>query len=56
MGFLITSFIVTIAKYVDITTMQGTKNIVRKNIILVSIKKIATNVSGKSIVEADLSC
>ena len=36
--FLITSFIVTIAKYVDITTMQGTKNIVRKNIILDSIK------------------
>ena len=36
--FLITSFIVTIAKYVDITTMQGTKNIVRKKIILDSIK------------------
>ena len=36
--FLITSFIVTIAKYVDITTMQSTKNIVKKNIILDSIK------------------
>ena len=36
--FLITSFIVTIAKYVDITTMHGTKNIVRKNIILDNIK------------------
>ena len=36
--FLITSFIVTIARYVDITIMQGTKNIVRNNIILFNIK------------------
>ena len=36
--FLITSFIVTIARYVDITIMQGTKNIVRNNIILFSFK------------------
>ena len=36
--FLITSCIVTIARYVDITTMQGTKNIVRNNIILFNIK------------------
>ena len=36
--FLITSVIVTIAKYVDITTMHGTKNIVRKKITLDSNK------------------
>ena len=36
--FLITLFIVTIARYVDITFMQGTKNMVRNNIILFSIK------------------
>ena len=30
--FLITSFIVTIAKYVEITTMQGTRMIVKKKI------------------------
>ena len=35
--FLITSHIVTIARYVDITIMQGTKNIVN-NIILFNIK------------------
>ena len=34
----ITSLIVTIAKYVDIITMQGTRSIVRKNITLDSIK------------------
>ena len=49
--FLITSCIVTIARYVDITTMQGTKNIVRNNIILFNIKYSVTNVSEKSIVE-----
>ena len=49
--FLITSCIVTIARYVDITTMQGTKNIVRNNIILFNIKWSVTNVSEKSIVE-----
>ena len=36
--FLSTSFIVTIARYVDITTLHGTKNIVKKNTILDSIK------------------
>ena len=36
--FLITPCIVTIARYVDITIMQGTKNIVRNNIILFNIK------------------
>ena len=36
--FLITSCIVTIARYVDITIMQATKNIVRNNIILFNIK------------------
>ena len=36
--FLITSSIVKIARYVDITTMQGTKNIVRNNIILFNIR------------------
>ena len=36
--FLITSCIVTIARYVDITIMQGTKNVVRNNIILFNIK------------------
>ena len=49
--FLITSCIVTIARFVDITTMQDTKNIVRNNIILFNIKKSVTNVSEKSIVE-----
>ena len=34
----ITSLIVTIAKYIDTTTMQGTKSIVRKNITLDNIK------------------
>ena len=33
-----TSLIVTIAKYADTTTMQGTKSIVRKNITLDNIK------------------
>ena len=36
--FLIASCILTIARYVDITTMQGTKKIVRNNIILFNIK------------------
>ena len=36
--FLITSVIVTIARYVEITTMQGTRKIVQKNIILDNIK------------------
>ena len=36
--FLINSCIVTIARYVDITTMQGTKNTVRNHIILFNIK------------------
>ena len=36
--FLITSCIVTIARYVNITIMQGTKNIVRNNIILFNNK------------------
>ena len=49
--FLKTSCIVTIARNVDITTMQGTKNIVRNNIILFNIKYSVTNVSEKSIVE-----
>ena len=34
----ITSLIVTIVKYIDTTTMQGTKSIVRKNITLDNIK------------------
>ena len=38
--FLITSCIVTIARYVDITTMQGTKNIVRKNIIFLILNRV----------------
>ena len=52
--FRITSFIATIAKYVDITTTQGTRNIVKKNIFLDNIKYVATSASGKSIVETCL--
>ena len=53
--FLITSFIVTIAKYVEITTMQGTRKIVKKNFILDNIRYIAINASGKSIAETKSS-
>ena len=49
--FLIISFMVTIAKYVEITTMHGTKKIVKKSIILDNFKYVAINASGKSIVE-----
>ena len=52
--FQINSFIVTIAKYEEITTMHGTKKIVEKNIILDNIKYVAINASGKSILETIL--
>ena len=45
---------VTIARYVEITTIQGTKKIVKKNIILDNIKYVAISASGKSIVETIL--
>ena len=48
---LITSYIVTIARYVEITTIQGTRKIVKKKIILDSIKYVAISALGKSIVE-----
>ena len=49
--FLITSFIVTIARYVEITTIHGTRKLVKKNIILDKIKYVAINALGKSILE-----
>ena len=49
--FLITSCNVTIARYVEITTIHGTRKIVKKNIILDNIKYVAINALGKSIVE-----
>ena len=49
--FLITSYIVTIARYVEITTIDGTRKIVKKNIVLEKIKYVANSVLGKSIVE-----
>ena len=49
--FLITSYYVTIARYVEITTIHGTRKIVKKKIILDNIKYVAINALGKSIVE-----
>ena len=49
--FLITSYIVTIARYVEITTIHGTRKIVKKNIILDNVKYVAISALGKSIVE-----
>ena len=51
---LIISYIVTIAKYVEITTIHGTRKIVKKNIILDNIKYVAISALGKSIVETVL--
>ena len=42
---------VTIARYVEITTIHGTITIVKKNITLDNIKYIAINASVKSIFE-----
>ena len=52
--FQIISFIVTIAKYEEISTMHGTKKIVEKNIILDNIKYVAIIASRKSIAETIL--
>ena len=49
----ITSLIVTIARYVATTTMQGTRSIVKTNIIFDSIMYTAINGSEKSIFETD---
>ena len=51
---LITSYMVTIARYVEITTIQRTRNILKKNIILDNIKYVAISALGKSIVETVL--
>ena len=51
---LLTSYIVTIARYVEITTIHGTRNTVKKNIILDNIKFVAISALGKSIVETVL--
>ena len=51
---LMTSYIVTIARYVEITTIHGTRKIVKKNIILDNIKYVAISALGKSIVETVL--
>ena len=50
----ITLYMVTIASYVEITTIQGTRKIVKKNIILDNIKDVAISALGKSIVETVL--
>ena len=49
----ITSLIVTIARYVDTTIMQGTRSIVKTNIIFDSMMYTAINGSEKSIFETD---
>ena len=49
--FLIISYIVIMARYVEITTIHGTRRIVKKNIILDNIKYVAIIALGKSIVE-----
>ena len=49
--FLIISYIVTTARYVEITTIHGTRKIVKKNIILDDIKYVAVSALGKSIFE-----
>ena len=46
---LITSYIVTIARYDEITTIQGTRNIVKKNITLDNIKYVAISALEKAI-------
>ena len=51
---LITSYIVTIARYDEITTIHGTRQIVKKNIILDNNKYVAISAFGKSIVETVL--
>ena len=48
---LITSYIVAIARYVEITTIQGTRKRVKKKTFLDSIKYVAISALGKSIVE-----
>ena len=48
---LITSYIVSIARYVEITTIHGTRKIVKKNIILDNIKYVAISALAKAIVE-----
>ena len=48
---LITSYIVTIARYVEITTIHGTRKIVKKNIILDNIKYVAISALVKANVE-----
>ena len=42
---------VTIARYAEITTIQGTRKIFKKNILLDNIKYVAISALGKSIVE-----
>ena len=49
--FPITSYIVTIARYVEATTIHGMRKIVKKNIILDNIKYVAFSALLKSIVE-----
>ena len=50
----ITSYMVTIARYVEISTIQGTRKIVKKNNVLDNIKYVAISAFGKSIVETIL--
>ena len=49
--FLITSYTVTRARYVEITTIHGTRTIVKKIIILDNIIYVADSALVKSIVE-----
>ena len=46
-----TSVMVTIARYVEITTIHGTRRIVKKTITLDNSKYVAINASVKSIFE-----
>ena len=49
--FFMISVMVTIARYVEITTVHGTRKIVERNSILDNSKYVAINASVKSIFE-----
>ena len=49
--FRINLYIVTIARYVEITTIHGTRKIVKKNICLDNFKYFAISAFGISIVD-----
>ena len=49
--FFMISVMVTFARYVEITTIHGTRKIVKRNSILDNSKYVAINASVKSIFE-----